>query len=58
MNKTADAIIIGAGVIGSAIAFELSKMGLKSLSLDRNTQIGQGLDCRFVCHYPNALFHL
>lgn len=42
MTKTADAIIIGAGVIGTAIAFELAKSGIKTISVDRNTQIGHG----------------
>ncbi len=42
MTKTADAIIIGAGIIGTAIAFELAKSGWKTLSLDRNTQVGHG----------------
>ncbi|WP_137701468.1 NAD(P)/FAD-dependent oxidoreductase [Marimonas lutisalis] len=42
MNKTADAIIIGTGVIGTAVAFELAKKGWKTLSLDRNAQIGHG----------------
>ncbi|NOD77223.1 MULTISPECIES: FAD-binding oxidoreductase [unclassified Ruegeria] len=37
-----DAIIIGTGVIGAAIAFEMSKAGWKTLSLDRNTQVGHG----------------
>lgn len=37
-----DAIIIGTGVIGTAIAFEMAKKGWKTLSLDRNTQIGHG----------------
>ncbi|MEX0349503.1 MAG: NAD(P)/FAD-dependent oxidoreductase [Paracoccaceae bacterium] len=37
-----DAIIIGTGVIGSAIAFEMAKAGWKTLSLDRNAQIGHG----------------
>ncbi len=37
-----DAIIIGTGVIGTATAFELAKLGFKTLSLDRNTQIGHG----------------
>ncbi len=37
-----DAIIIGTGVIGAAIAFEMSKSGWKTLSLDRNTQVGHG----------------
>ena len=42
MTQTADAIIIGAGVIGAAVAFELSKLGWKTLSLDRNAQAGHG----------------
>ncbi|NOD85379.1 FAD-binding oxidoreductase [Ruegeria sp. HKCCD6119] len=37
-----DAIIIGTGVIGAAIAFEMSKAGRKTLSLDRNSQVGHG----------------
>lgn len=37
-----DAIIIGTGVIGAAVAFELAKRGWKTLSLDRNTQVGHG----------------
>ncbi|MEM6742135.1 MAG: FAD-dependent oxidoreductase [Pseudomonadota bacterium] len=37
-----DAIIIGTGVIGAAVAFELAKKGLKTLSLDRAGQIGHG----------------
>lgn len=42
MKETADVIIIGAGVIGAAIAFELSKTGYKTLTLDRNKQVGHG----------------
>lgn len=42
MNRTADAIIIGTGVIGAAVAFELAKKGWKTLSLDRNSQVGHG----------------
>ncbi|SPJ29130.1 NAD(P)/FAD-dependent oxidoreductase [Falsiruegeria mediterranea] len=37
-----DAIIIGTGVIGAAIAFEMTKAGHKTLSLDRNAQVGHG----------------
>lgn len=42
MTQTPDIIIIGTGVIGTAIAYELAKQGRKTLSLDRNTQIGHG----------------
>ena len=42
MEKAADVIIIGTGVIGAATAFELSKRGYKTLSVDRNRQIGHG----------------
>ncbi|KUJ80344.1 FAD-binding oxidoreductase [Ruegeria marisrubri] len=37
-----DAIIIGTGVIGAAVAFEMAKAGWKTLSLDRNAQVGHG----------------
>ena len=37
-----DAIIIGTGVIGSAISLELARAGWKTLSLDRNREIGHG----------------
>ena len=42
MENTADVIVIGAGVIGAAVAFELSKAGYKTLSVDRNRQVGHG----------------
>ncbi len=42
MTEAADAIIIGAGVIGAAVAFELSKRGLRALSIDRNPASGYG----------------
>jgi len=42
MTETPDAIIIGAGVIGAATAFELAKRGWRTLSLDRNPQAGHG----------------
>ena len=37
-----DAIIIGAGVIGSAIAFELAKKGWKTLNVDKLPTAGYG----------------
>ncbi|MGI9512576.1 MAG: NAD(P)/FAD-dependent oxidoreductase [Anderseniella sp.] len=42
MSSAFDAIIIGTGVIGTATAFELAKLGFKTLSLDRNSQAGHG----------------
>ena len=42
MAKSADAIIIGAGVIGTATAFELSKLGWSTISVDRNAVPGHG----------------
>ncbi|MFQ5612809.1 MAG: NAD(P)/FAD-dependent oxidoreductase [Anaerolineae bacterium] len=37
-----DAIIIGAGVIGCATAFELAKKGYQVLSIDKNGEVGAG----------------
>ena len=42
MTETVDAIVIGAGVIGAATAFELTKLGYKPVMLDRNRQAGHG----------------
>jgi sarcosine oxidase subunit beta len=42
MKRDADAIIIGAGVIGAAVAFELAKKGWKTLTVDRMSQAGHG----------------
>ncbi len=42
MTNQTDAIIIGAGVIGAATAFELAKQGYKTLSIDRNPAAGYG----------------
>ena len=42
MSKTYDAIIIGAGVIGSAIGFELAKKGYKTINIDRTPTSGYG----------------
>ena len=37
-----DVIIIGSGVIGAAMGFELSKAGFKTLNIDRNHDAGTG----------------
>ncbi|HEY1597588.1 MAG TPA: FAD-dependent oxidoreductase [Thermoleophilaceae bacterium] len=42
MAKQADAIIIGAGVIGAATAFELAKRGYKTLNIDKLPASGYG----------------
>ena len=48
MSDKIDAIIIGAGVIGTATAFEMAKRGYRTLSLDRNSQIGHGSTAAFL----------
>ena len=40
--RSVDAIIIGAGVIGAAIAFELAKRGYKTLNIDKLPAAGYG----------------
>jgi sarcosine oxidase subunit beta len=58
MNKKYDAIIIGAGVIGCPIAYELSKLGYKTLTVDKNPDAGEGStagSCAIVrAHYSTA----
>ena len=42
MNKKFDVIVIGAGIIGCAVAFELAKKGYKTLNIDKNPDSGYG----------------
>ncbi|MDH3740578.1 MAG: FAD-binding oxidoreductase [Hyphomicrobiales bacterium] len=42
MSETYDAIIIGAGIIGAATAFELSKRGYRTLNIDMLPAAGYG----------------
>ena len=42
MRSSYDAIIIGAGVIGTAIGLELARRGLKTLNIDRHPAAGYG----------------
>ena len=41
-NKQYDAIIVGAGIIGAAIAFELAKKGYQTLNIDKLPSAGYG----------------
>jgi sarcosine oxidase subunit beta len=58
MNKKYDAIIIGAGVIGCPIAYELAKKGYKTLTVDKNADAGEGStagSCAIVrAHYSTV----
>jgi sarcosine oxidase subunit beta len=55
MNKKYDAIVIGAGVIGAPIAYELAKIGYKTLTVDKLADAGMGstaASCAIVrAHY-------
>ena len=42
MNKNAEVIIIGAGVIGCATAYNLAKKGVRVIVLDASQDIGSG----------------
>lgn len=42
MTRAADAVIIGAGVIGTAIALELNRRGFHTISIDKNLAAGHG----------------
>jgi sarcosine oxidase subunit beta len=55
MNPKYDAIVIGAGIIGGCVAFELCKKGYKTLSVDKLPAAGYGstsASCAIVrAHY-------
>ena len=42
MTQTADAVVIGTGVIGAAVAYELAQTGLRVVAIDRLGGVGSG----------------
>ena len=46
MTNTADVIIIGSGIVGSATAYELAKRGLKVIVLEKYGNVGDGASSR------------
>ena len=42
MESSKSAIIIGAGVIGCAIALQMSRKGYKTINIDKNPEVGYG----------------
>src|SRR3954468_4050090 len=57
MSRKADAVIIGAGVIGANIAYELARKGYKTLNIDKLPASGYGptsASCAIVrAHYSS-----
>jgi sarcosine oxidase subunit beta len=56
--RSYDAIIIGAGVIGSCVALELARKGMKTLSVDKLPEAGYGStsgSCAIIRTYYSAL---
>lgn len=58
MQRTAEAVVVGAGVVGSSVAFHLAERGIETLVLDRNLP-ASGSTARSAglvrAHYPTAL---
>ncbi len=46
MTKTADVIVIGSGIVGSATAYELAKRGKSVLVLEKYPNVGDGASSR------------
>lgn len=57
-NETFDAIIIGTGIIGTSVAYELCKKGLRTLSIDKLPAAGYGStasSCAIIRTYYSTL---
>jgi glycine/D-amino acid oxidase-like deaminating enzyme/nitrite reductase/ring-hydroxylating ferredoxin subunit len=48
-DEHADAVVVGSGIVGMSVAFELAKAGKKVVVLDRGP-IGQGMTARTTAH--------
>ena len=55
MSKGYDAVIIGAGIIGAAIGYELSKRGRRTLNVDMLAGRGLRIDLQLLRHHPRLL---
>tara|TARA_B100000315_G_scaffold22006_3_gene19208 strand:- start:493 stop:675 length:183 start_codon:yes stop_codon:yes gene_type:complete len=42
MRYSKSAVIIGAGVIGCAIALQMSRKGYRTINIDKNPEVGYG----------------
>ena len=42
MTQTANAVVIGTGVIGATVAYELAQTGLRVVAIDRLGGVGSG----------------
>ena len=55
-HRHKQAIIVGAGVIGCAIALELARRGYMTINVDKNPEVGYGIDQQFLRHSTIFLF--
>jgi len=46
VSNTADVVVIGSGIVGSATAYELAKRGLKVIVLEKYSNVGDGASSR------------
>jgi glycine/D-amino acid oxidase-like deaminating enzyme/nitrite reductase/ring-hydroxylating ferredoxin subunit len=53
-NASADAVVIGSGIAGLSVAYELAARGLSVIVVDRG-RIGGGMTCRTTAHLASAL---
>lgn len=42
MRRTVDAVVIGAGLLGTSIGLELARKGLKTMVVERHAEVGRG----------------
>ena len=57
MSSAYDAVIIGSGVMGCSIAFELAKRGWRTLNVDKLADAGAGSTSNSCAHHPHELLH-
>ena len=55
MSRTTDIVIIGAGIIGAAIAFELGKKGYNTVNIDKAYQVDSTVGDVIDRHLPACI---
>ena len=55
MDEKLDVLIVGAGILGAAAAFELSKRGQRTLNVEKLSDAGNRFDLQLLRDHPHPL---
>src|SRR3712207_8113287 len=58
IGRTAEVVVVGGGVVGTSVAFQMAKRGVRDVTLLERRQLGAGASGKsgalVRCHYANV----